>query len=79
MLSFINQSLVEETSVIEKRCYSIDFDPKNRILRFLLNGRINDEMMRDFYEGRREPAHRTQPTARVLDTSTVISSKSPPN
>jgi len=58
---------------MRKRCYSIDFDPKNRILRFVLNGRITDEMMRDFYEGMREPAHRTQPNAGVLDTATVIS------
>jgi len=70
---FVSQGLTKETPVMQKRWYSFDFDPKNRILRFLLSGRITDEMMSDFYEGMREPAHRTRPNAGVLDTSTVIS------
>jgi len=70
---FVSKSLVEETCVKQKACYSFDFDPKNRVLRFRLKGRITDEMMRDFYYGMREPVYRTQPNAGVLDTSTVIS------
>jgi CheY-like chemotaxis protein len=53
--------------------YSFDFDPTNRILRFHLNGRITDELMKDFYYGMKEPAHRVQPIAGLLDTSTVTS------
>jgi DNA-binding response OmpR family regulator len=53
--------------------YSFDFDPTNRILRFRLNGRITDELMRDFYYGMKEPARRIQPIGGLLDTSTVTS------
>ena len=68
---FVSQGLAEETPQKQGMCYSFDFDPTNRILRFCLKGRITDELMKDFYEGMREPAHRTQPDAGVLDTSTV--------
>jgi DNA-binding NarL/FixJ family response regulator len=68
---FVSQGLAEETPQKQGVCYSFDFDPTNRILRFCLKGRITDELMKDFYEGMREPAKRTQPDAGVLDTSTV--------
>ena len=70
---FVSKGLVEETPVKQRVCYSFDFDPKNRVLRFCLKGRITDQMMRDFYDGMREPVYRTRPNAGVLDTSTVIS------
>jgi len=70
---FVSQGLAEGTQLKLRTCYSFDFDPTNRILRFCLKGRITDEAMRDLYEGMREPAHRTQPEAGVLDTSTVTS------
>jgi len=70
---FVSQGLVDETSLKQGACYSFDFDPTNRILRFCLKGRITDESMKDLYKGMREPAHRTQPDAGVSDTSTVIS------
>jgi len=70
---FVSQGLVEGTPGKQTRCYSFDFDRTNRILRFCLKGRITDELMRNFYDGMREPAHRTQPDAGVLDTCTVIS------
>jgi len=70
---FVSRGLLDETPVKHKVCYSFDFDPKNRVLRFSLKGRVTDELMRDFYYGMREPVFRTQPDAGVLDTSTVIS------
>ena len=70
---FVSKGLVEETPVKQRVCYSFDFDPKNRVLRFCLKGRITDQVMRDFYYGMREPVYRTRPNAGVLDTSTVIS------
>jgi DNA-binding NarL/FixJ family response regulator len=70
---FVSKELAEETPRKQAACYSFDFDPTNRILRFCLKGRINDELMKDLYESMREPAQRTQPDAGILDTSTVIS------
>jgi len=70
---FVSKGLVEETPVKQRVCYSFDFDPKNRVLRFCLKGRITDQMMRDLYDGMREPVYRTRPNAGILDTSTVIS------
>ena len=70
---FVSQGVGEGTRRKQRTYYSFDFDPTNRILRFCLKGRITDELIKDFYEGMREPAHRTQPHAGVLDTSTVIS------
>jgi len=58
-------------------CYSFDFDPMNRILRFCLKGHITDELMKDFHEGMKEPARRAQPDAVVVDTSTVVSFEVP--
>ena len=72
-IQFVSTGVNEETPRMQRMCYSFDFDPTNRVLRFRLKGRITDESMRDFYDGMRGPAHRTQPNAGVLDTSTVIS------
>jgi len=70
---FVSTDVTEGIEPKQRRCYSFDFDPTNRVLRFCLKGRITDELMRDFYEGMREPAQRTRPNAGVLDTSTVVS------
>jgi DNA-binding NarL/FixJ family response regulator len=70
---FVSTDIAEGIGLKQRRCYSFDFDPTNRILRFCLKGRITDELLKDFYEGMREPAQRTRPNAGVLDTSTVVS------
>ncbi|HXW62483.1 MAG TPA: response regulator transcription factor [Candidatus Acidoferrales bacterium] len=70
---FVSQGLAEENRPKRKMCYSFDFDPKNRILRFCLKGRITDELMKDFHEGMKKPASVVQPDAGVVDISTVIS------
>jgi CheY-like chemotaxis protein len=70
---FVSTDAIVETSGKQGMCYSFDFDRTNRILRFCLNGRITDELMKDFHEGMKEPARRAQPDAGVVDTSTVTS------
>ena len=70
---FVSQGLALEARPKRRMCYSFDFDPKNRILRFRLKGRITDELMKVFHEGMKEPARRVQPNAGIVDTSTVIS------
>jgi DNA-binding NarL/FixJ family response regulator len=70
---FVSEEVAKQAEPKPKMSYSFDFDPRNRILRFCLKGRITDALLRDFYEGMREPAHRIQPHAGVLDTSPVIS------
>jgi len=70
---FVTREVAEEPHSSRRSHYSFDFDPTHRILRFRLNGRITDELMRDFYYNMREPSDRTRPNAGVLDTSTVDS------
>jgi CheY-like chemotaxis protein len=70
---FVSRGAGEKAPRKQRTCYSFDFDPTNRVLRFCLTGRITDELMRDFYHGMRGPAQRTQPHAGVLDTSMVVS------
>jgi CheY-like chemotaxis protein len=70
---FVSREVAEVPPSVRRMHYSFDFDPTHRIFRFSLNGRITDELMRDFYYGMREPSDRTQSNAGVLDTSAVDS------
>jgi hypothetical protein len=51
--------------------YTFDFDLKNRILRCCLNGRVTEEVFRDFFRTGAQHAIRTHPAAGVIDLSEV--------
>jgi hypothetical protein len=51
--------------------YAFDFDLTNGILRCRLNGRITDEVLRDFFRIGAQHAIRTHPTTGVIDLSEV--------
>ena len=53
--------------------YPFDFDLTNGILRCRLNGRVTNEVLRDFFRTGAQHAIRTHPTAGVLDLSEVAS------
>lgn len=53
--------------------YAFDFDSANRILRCRLNGEVNDEVLKDFFQAGSRYAVRTQPAAGVVDLSAVTS------
>jgi hypothetical protein len=48
-----------------------DFDPKNRILRCRLHGRVTDEVLKECYRAMAEHAQQLQPHGAVLDLSAV--------
>jgi hypothetical protein len=53
--------------------YAFDFDSANRILRCRLNGQVDDEVLKDFFQAGSRLAVRTQPAAGVVDLSEVTS------
>jgi hypothetical protein len=53
--------------------YTFDFDSANRILRFRLSGRVNDEILKDFFQAGSQYAVRIHPAAGVVDLSGVTS------
>jgi len=53
--------------------YTFDFDSANRILRCRLSGRVNDEILKDFFQAGSQHAVRIQPVAGVVDLSAVTS------
>lgn len=53
--------------------YTFDFDSANRILRCRLSGRVNDEILKDFFRAGSEHAVRIHPAAGVVDLSAVTS------
>ncbi len=53
--------------------YTFDFDSTNRILRCRLSGRVNDEILKDFFQAGSQHAIRIQPAAGVVDLSGVTS------
>ena len=53
--------------------YTFDFDSANRILRCRLEGQVNDEVLKDFFQTGSQYAVRTQPSAGVVDLSAVTS------
>ncbi len=53
--------------------YSFDFDLANGILRCRLEGRVTDDVLRDFFRAGAAVALRTHPAAGVIDFSAVTS------
>lgn len=53
--------------------YAFDFDSANRILRCRLNGEVNDEVLKDFFQAGSKHAIRIHPAAGVVDLSEVAS------
>lgn len=53
--------------------YAFDFDSANRILRCRLSGKVNDEVLREFFQAGSEHAVRAHPAAGVVDLSGVTS------
>lgn len=53
--------------------YAFDFDSANRILRCRLNGEVNDEVLKDFFQAGSKHAIRIHPAAGVVDLSEVTS------
>jgi hypothetical protein len=53
--------------------YIFDFDLTNRILRCRLDGRVTDDILRDFFSAGAALAVRTHPAAGVVDLSAVTS------
>src|SRR5690242_12824244 len=53
--------------------YAFDFDSANRILRCRLSGKVNDEVLNDFFQAGSEHAVRAHPAAGVVDLSGVTS------
>ena len=53
--------------------YSFDFDLANGILRCRLEGRVTDDVLRDFFRVGADLAARTHPAAGVIDLSGVTS------
>jgi hypothetical protein len=53
--------------------YTFDFDSANRILRCRLSGRVNDEILKDFFQAGSQYAVRIQPAAGIVDLSGVTS------
>ncbi len=53
--------------------YSFDFDLANGILRCRLDGRVTDEIVKEFFRVGAEFAKRTHPAAGVIDLSGVTS------
>jgi len=53
--------------------YTFDFDLTKGILRCRLNGRITDQVLKDFFRAGAQHAIRTHPSAGVVDLSEVTS------
>jgi hypothetical protein len=53
--------------------YTFDFDLANGILRCRLEGRVTDDILRDFFRAGAGLAARTHPAAGVIDLSAVTS------
>lgn len=53
--------------------YTFDFDLTKGILRCRLNGRVTDEVLKDFFRTGAQHAIRTRPSAGVVDLSEVTS------
>lgn len=53
--------------------YNFDFDLANGILRCRLEGRVTDEVLKDFFRAGAAAAKRTHPAAGVIDLSGVTS------
>jgi hypothetical protein len=53
--------------------YTFDFDSVNRILRCRLSGRVNDEILKDFFQAGSRHAVSIHPAAGVVDLSAVTS------
>jgi len=52
---------------------AFDFDSANRILRCRLNGQVDDEILKDFFQAGSKHAIRIRPAAGVVDLSDVTS------
>ena len=53
--------------------YQIDFDSTNRIIRGRLNGRVTDEILKDYYRAVAKHAEEIDPRGGITDLSAVTS------